>query len=126
MQCPPEFDRHHEKAGRIFRVGMIDYSGGRKRNEGIRAPTLAVALRNDFPDWEQVAYPYEAGSLAGTARFAPEAPALFAEPEWLDIFDLKNSWKAIPAIRCPQPGQVVFCRSAAQRYFGDEEAMGKP
>ena len=126
IQYHRSFDRYHEKAGRIYRVGMIDYSGGEKEMEGNTPYPLAVALRNDFPDWEQVARTHTEQEallvLPDGRKF--EAPALFAEPEWLDIFDLKTL-EGDPRHTLSQPGQVVLCRSAAQRYFGDEEAIGK-
>ncbi|MCB0566337.1 MAG: ABC transporter permease [Phaeodactylibacter sp.] len=126
IQYHRSFDRHHEKAGRIYRVGMIDYSGGEKEMGGNTPYPLAVALRNDFSDWEQVARTHtEREVLVGLPdgrKF--EGPALFAEPEWLDIFDFKTV-EGDPRYTLSQPGQVVLCRSAAQRYFGDEEAIGK-
>ena len=126
IQYHRSFDRHHEKAGRIYRVGMIDYAEGEKERGGNTPYPLAVALRNDFPDWEQVARIHTGQEILAVLpdgrKF--EGAALFAEPEWLDIFDFETL-EGDPRHALSQPGQVALTRSAAQRYFGEEEALGK-
>ncbi|MEV4885085.1 ABC transporter permease [Chitinophaga ginsengisegetis] len=115
------YDSFHKKADRTYRVNLhaLDYNP---------STSLAVvpALRNDFPELEQVSqYWYQITGLvkAGDTRYNEKGFA-FADASFLQIFDYH--WLAgDPRTALSEPNQVVLTRSIAGKYFGTKDPMGQ-
>jgi putative ABC transport system permease protein len=130
LQDELSFDRYHENADRIYRVvesrkiadgssELVAYSAG------ILAPTLVETL----PEFEAAVriLGHEAVGRRtvsyGDRRFY-EADYLFTEPQIFDVMDfelLRGS--AESALR--DPHVAVLTESAAVKYFGTENPVGK-
>jgi putative ABC transport system permease protein len=119
------YDAFHANAGRIYRV-VCDV---RTPSETIHAngPAWPVvpALRREFPE------------IAGAVRTASvsflfrkddikyqEENSLLADPDFFKVFDFPLL-KGDPGTALKEPFSVVFSATAAKKYFGDTDPMGK-
>lgn len=115
------YDRFYKKADRTYRVTLhaLDY------NPSVSV-AVAPALRNDFPELEQVAQYWYLGTglvKTGNTRYNEKGFA-FADAAFLQIFD--NTWLAgDPRTALSDPNEVVLTASIARKYFGDNDPMGQ-
>jgi len=120
------FDRFHEKADRIYRVGpqfgpSVDDRGA------YTAPPMAEAFLNDFPEvlhavrlnlWQRdyiVRY--------GDKTFI-EKGIIMADSSIFSVFTIPFLLGK-PEDALTSPGKVVVTESTARKYFGDENPVGK-
>ena len=120
------FDRFHENADRIYRIG--NQVGSAADNRGaFTPPPLASALKNDFPEV------MEATRLNLWKR---ERLVRYKEKQYIEndiihadstVFNLFTfNWIAgTPRNALVQPHQVVITEEMAEKYFGDEEPVGR-
>jgi predicted permease len=126
------FDLNHSRRDRIYRVVTLsDGNNGKNYTAGV--PTvLPEALRNEFPEAEEVTFTsYRANSLVTIPqpvgepkRFEEERGVTFAQPNYFKIFDrqivsgdLKNGLS--------QPNEAILSKKWALKYFGKEDALGE-
>lgn len=115
------YDRSFKKADRTYRVTMhgLDY------NPSVSL-LMVPALRNDFPELEQVSqYWYQDDGLVktGEARYNEKGYA-FADATFLQIFDY--TWLAgDPRTALSEPNEVVLTQTIAKKYFGNKDPMGQ-
>lgn len=94
-------------------------------------PNLAIALRSDVPEFEEVTRVHTPGEVAvsyrpdaGNPVSFTENNAFIAEQNFFKIFDFKaeegNLEEALAL-----PGNMVITQETATKYFGTEEAVGK-
>lgn len=129
VQDELSYDRYHENADRIYRISRqwMNSDGKVSLHLGHIAPPFGPLLRNDFP-----------GTVLNVVRFIrPGTPLLsygekhfqesrffFVDSTVFSIF----SWELIkgdPAKVLAGPNAVVLTESAARKYFGSEDPMGK-
>ena len=125
------FDTYHAKADRIYRLVTELHFDEVTYTPGAPLPT-AKALRNDFPQLEQVAMVRAAdGALISVPRangapkkFTEENAVAFAEPQFFKIFDF--TWlQGAPQRSLQEPYSAVLTRKYAAKYFGTENPIGK-
>ena len=115
------YDQYHRKANRTYRVTLnaIDF------NPSV-SMTITPALRNDFPELEQVSqvwYQNEGIVKIGEKRYN-EKSYCFVDEYFMNVFD--HSWLAGDARSAlSAPNTVVLTESMANKYFGKGEAMGQ-
>ncbi|MBO9731258.1 MAG: ABC transporter permease [Chitinophaga sp.] len=115
------YDQFYKKADRTYRVTLheLDY------NPSVSL-AVAPALRNDFPELEQVAqYWYQETGLVktGNTRFNEKGFA-FADAAFLQIFD--QTWLAgDPRTALSDPDEVVLTAGIATKYFGNKDPIGQ-
>ncbi|SEP40990.1 ABC transporter permease [Mucilaginibacter sp. OK283] len=115
------FDGYNSKAGRTYRVTLnaLDFNSN---------VSLAIipAMRIDFPELEQTTqlfYLPDAMIKIGENRFK-EKNIVFGDGQTPMVFDYQ--WLAgDPKTALSQPNSVVLTETAAKKYFGNSEAMGK-
>nr|WP_321415477.1 ABC transporter permease [uncultured Allomuricauda sp.] len=120
------FDTYHEKADNIYRV-VHRYDSEERENEQIwgNAP-VGAALKNDFSEIEEkVQFSGRSDVLLeyGNNVFQ-ESNCFYVEPQVFDVF----SWPLIagnPKTALEAPYSLVITESAAKKYFGDQDPMGK-
>jgi ABC-type lipoprotein release transport system permease subunit len=125
------YDNFHADVERIYRiVTTYTKSSTPGYGSGIAYP-LPDALRQDFPDLENVtivdnnfeavviSIPREDGSVD---RFK-ETSVAFVDPEYLEIF--KYEWIAGNRTALEREKTAVLTSSLAKKYFGDEPALNK-
>jgi predicted permease len=126
------FDKGYENEDRIYRiVSSWTYPGENEfYSKGVPRP-LAAAVRNDFPQAEQVAAVQQSGGIikvaATTAR--PEvkeaSSVYYIEPQFFDIIKIK--WlEGEPRKALSVPNTVTLSKKTADKYFGKwQDAVGK-
>jgi len=67
-------------------------------------------------------------SFGGEAQYTDEiilqTHGFYVEPDFLEIFDF-NMLKGNPATALINPGSVILKKSSAEKFFGDEDPIGK-
>jgi putative ABC transport system permease protein len=120
------YDRHHEKADRIYRVAM---AWGGEMNEGrpsaITTYRLAPALKNDFPDLEHVIrFSDSNGLMEYEDQAYQENRVFYADADVFEVFDI-GLLRGDAATALQEPFQVLLSESTARKYFGAGDPMGK-
>ncbi|MBE9462269.1 ABC transporter permease [Dyadobacter subterraneus] len=125
------FDKFHTNAKRIYRI--VEHS---KKADGIQhwpttAYPLAEALKREFPDIgvTQTAGPdkkiISAKDQKGDVKRFEESRVMFADADYLRLFDFKNAFEkglwiaGNAATAFQQPNAVVLTEKMAERYFGE-------
>ncbi|MCZ6821307.1 MAG: ABC transporter permease [Calditrichaeota bacterium] len=126
VQDELSFDRHHRKADQIYR--LVDNLASNGDTYAAVPPSWAEMLTDQFPE------------ITGTVRirkldlFAPliayethrfyENEVWYVDSTFFDFFDFEfvegSAKTALSA-----PGAIIFSEKVAQKYFGDEPALGK-
>ena len=123
------FDRYHQHADRVYRINQVETTGSDVQTSGVTPYPLAPALRAELgADSKAVVTRIHAQEktfvVLSPDKILSEDRVLFAEPELLDLFDVEiiagNARAALA-----QPGQVILNESAARRYFGAANPVGK-
>ena len=127
------FDRMHSKADRIYRIHEIFESDGIGERSASQPFPVAEALLNDYSTQIEHAvrfYNFQAPTLAlatiddKNKKEFNETRLFFTEPSFFDVFDfplLKGNRKTA----LHDTHTMVLTESAARKYFGDEDPVGK-
>jgi putative ABC transport system permease protein len=119
------YDAFHSKADRIYRV----VSDIKTPTETINAsgPAWAVApnIKDEFPEVESFVRVTEDNILVrkGDIKFQEEN-AMWADSAFFKIFDFKLI-KGDPNTALKDQFSIVFSETAAKKYFGKEDPIGK-
>jgi len=122
------YDRYHEDSDRIVRVSRewFNQNGETSLHLGHVAPPFGPLLEQDFEGIVEEAVRFF--QVSPLLRYQDEAFVenrfFFADPEVFDVF----SWEMIqgdPSTALTYPDGIVLTESAAQKYFGNEDPMGK-
>jgi len=120
------YDRSNENADRIARVVLRGTVQGEAINEAIAPPAVAKAFSEEIPEVE-----------AGTRLRATEIPLIsvgnqhfresefaYVDPNFFSVFTTQfikgNSETALQ-----QPNSMLITSSEAEKYFGDDDPIGK-
>ena len=120
------YDTFHEKADRIYRVGTEapgSYRFGTNRYVDTSAPMVA-ALMDEVPEVEY-ATQIEINGVAlrrGNDLFPEEG--IYATRHFFDVFSFELL-QGDPRTALVEPGSIILTASLAQKYFGEEDPMGK-
>jgi putative ABC transport system permease protein len=125
------YDRYHSKADRIYRVtrNFISPDGTVNLHLGHVAPPFGPLLKNDFSDFDEVTRTLQNRVLVswqenGYQKKSFNERCFFSEPGILKVFDIDvtrgNGEKTLS-----EPFQLMLSEKTAERYFGEEEAVGK-
>lgn len=126
------YDRYHANADRIYRVtrDFLSPDGSVNLHLGHVAPPFGPLLKNDFPDFEQVARTLNARFTVRYEENGEEKKAsyedngFYAEPEIMKIFTIELT-EGNPEKVLQDPFTVMVSEKTARKYFGDESAIGK-
>src|SRR6056297_952486 len=128
VQYEMSFDAYHDKSDRIVRVSRewFNQNGETSLHLGHAAPPFAPLLEEDFE-----------GTVQEAVRFFQVSPLMrydeksfvenrffFADSEVFEVF----SWKMLkgdPSTALTFPDGIVLTESTAEKYFGEEDPMGK-
>jgi len=121
------FDTWHKKADRIYRINSVWTSNGKESYSFSTPIPVSLALRKEVPGLETVAAVHPTWNaiveISPEKRFS-ENRVLFAEPEFLDVFDMEivkgNGRDALN-----KPGHALLSESQVLKYFGNEDPIGR-
>lgn len=120
------FDRFHKKADQIVRVAFHGHLRGEKMNEANVMPPTAQALKINFPEVLQATRLKDYGRpriTYGDKLFRNDNFA-YVDSNFFQVFTiplLKGNEKTALI----EPNSIVVSAAFAQKYFGEEDPMGK-
>ena len=126
VQSELGYDRYNATADRIVRVVLKGLVQGQKLNEANVMPPTAAALKADYPEVQEATRLRDYGRpriSVGDKLFKEDAFA-FVDSNFFQVF-------SIPLLRgdsrtaLVQPNSILISREMAQRYFGNEDPIGK-
>ncbi len=128
VQHELSYDRYHEKADRIYRVIVRDAKSSGPAYVGSPAP-LAKALSDKYPEIEKTVRFDDFGFKEKTMlryreKSFNEDKFFLADPEIFDVFTFKFI-QGDPETALDGPDRIVLTENIAEKYFGDEDPMGK-
>lgn len=120
------FDTFFAKSDRIYTVyvEVKPESGfGLKSTDGVYT-ALQPVLPIDIPDIERSARLMGREQLVKSGELKFYESMLFADPDFLDIFDLEFIYGAASSA-LQDPNSVILSESIASKYFGDTNPLGE-
>ncbi len=121
------FDSFHPNSDDIYRVSVdIMQDGNFQVADAQCYPGAGLMAKEEFPEIDDYAMARYVGRMLfkNGDRAYNEDRVYFANPGWLTVFD----WQMIDGDRetaLNEPNMVLFSESAAKKYFGDEDPIGK-
>ncbi|HEY4107836.1 ABC transporter permease [Puia sp.] len=120
------YDRYNVKADRIVRVIFGGHMNGHEIKEANVMPPVAATMKKDFPEVLEATRLQSVGIHRisyGTRSFREDALA-FVDSNFFRVFTLPLI-KGDPNTALVQPYTIVITRAVAQKYFGNENPIGK-
>jgi len=121
-----QYDRYHKNTDRIFRVygkGLINTS---EINMALSPAPMAQTLVDECPEVESAVRLYNPGNvlIRHGDRYFTENRFLFADASIFEVFTFPTI-RGNPETALMRPNSLVLTKSTAQKYFGDEDPMGR-
>jgi putative ABC transport system permease protein len=118
------YDKHWQDADRVYRVTR-DFFGNQLRLATVAAP-IGALLDQDFPEIETMTRILNPGqlTLSYDGENVREDKIAVADPNVFEIFNVEFI-EGDPQTALADPSGLVMTRRAAERYFGNEEPLGK-
>jgi putative ABC transport system permease protein len=119
------YDNFHSKGDRIYRIVTDINNPSEVLHFSVAAPAMPVAAKRDFPEIEKQVR-FDPGNILvrrGDLQIQ-ETSMAFTDSTFFGVFDFPLL-KGDPARALREPWNVVLSESAAKKYFGTEDPMGK-
>ncbi|UXP31844.1 ABC transporter permease [Reichenbachiella agarivorans] len=120
------YDKFHSDYKNIYRIQVKGQMMDQSMDMAVSASPMAKALINDYPDVAQVTRIKESGAWFigyGDKKFNEDG-VLFADSSFFDVFSFELL-AGDPKTALINPRSMILTQSYAQKYFGDENPMGK-
>ena len=131
VQDELKYDRFFKHADRIFQVNMIGSDNGVDFSTGNTGASIGPAMVSDYPEIETYVRIYRPGDRMvryelGNKKenFFTESRVLAVDSTFLRVFDFPVK-EGDPNTCLDKPNSLVITEETAQKYFGNENAMGK-
>jgi putative ABC transport system permease protein len=118
------FDRHHEKADRIYRVALNRVYPTNEVHWASIGPGVGTGLKESLPEIESAVRMFKltiAPFQMGDQQFIEER-VVATEPSVFDVF-------SIPVLSgnasLSDPNSIVLTQSMAKKYFGEKDPVGQ-
>ncbi len=120
------FDKFHKNGENIYRVVRVGNNDGEVRNIPWLSPLYAGALANDYPDAiEKVVRVQPDNDLVTYKEISfNEKKIYLVDSNFFDFFSF-HLIKGNPATALKDPLSIVMTVTAAKKYFGNDDPMGK-
>ncbi len=121
------YDRYNANADRIYRVTrtFLSSEGTASLRLAQAAPPFGPLLKQDFPEAEQVVRTLDNGGLVRYGEHSfNEEDMYFAEANLFKVFSF-DLISGNPDQALVNPFSILFSRSMAEKYFGNENPVGK-
>ena len=120
------FDSYNKKADRIYRINEEIKFGGNENSYAVSPAPVAAALKNDFPEIEQVARFRNQGgnSVKKGNQNIREDMMIYADRSILDIFTLPMIY-GNPATALTEPHTIIITERIAKKYFDRTNVVGQ-
>jgi len=121
------YDRFHENGKNIFRVALHRIYPDTEVDYPIIPHSVGPAMQNEFPEIEACTRLFlgqgEVPFTYGKQTFN-ESGMMLADSNFFKLFSIKLL-QGDPENILRDPNEMILTRSTAEKYFGEEEAIGK-
>ena len=119
------YDDFQKNGDRMARVIMEYSEGGSVMKGNFTSTKVAPAFKRNFPEVEQAVRMYKGTRVIQYQdKLFDEKSFMYADSTFFDMFSFKLL-KGNPQYALSGPNVVVFTRSAAKKYFGNDDPIGK-
>jgi len=120
------YDNFHKNGKNIYRVMRVGNDNGERREIPYLSPPYGPALLNDYPDaiQQSVRVMKDNNLISYNNISFNEKNIYLTDDNFFRFFDFKLS-KGDPATVLKDPNSVVLTASAAKKYFGNDDPIGK-
>ena len=120
------YDQFHEKSDRIFRLGMSGgMFGGRDNTIVVRlSDQIGPLMRENIPQFAHVVRIHEGPGTVSLGNNTFEVKSLFTDEDFFQLFTFPFI-HGDPKTVLANPNSIVLTQSAAQKYFGQNDAVGR-
>lgn len=119
------FDNFYKDKDEIYRITAISNHASGVDTDGATTYPLGYSLRNDFPDYLiSTLYMMSELDVVIDKDVYKEKNILFVDSVFFNIFS--SDWIiGSPEILKSNPGNIILTKSISQKYFGNENPLGK-
>ncbi|TDS15954.1 ABC transporter permease [Sphingobacterium paludis] len=121
------YDQHHKKSDRIYRINSDLTIGGTDLHLATSSDPMGATLKAEYPEVEAFVRFYNSSGgrlLKRGDQFIHEAKIAYADSTLFDVFTIPLV-AGETAHGLNKPNTVVISESAAKRYFGTADVIGK-
>ena len=120
------YDRYHEKADKIYRVGIRGFVNNSLFHGVVTCSPMAQTLVDEFPEVTAATRLRNFGFpvFRYEDKVFSEEKVFWVDQAFFDVFTVPFI-KGNPKTALAQPNTIVLTRSMALKYFGDEDPIGK-
>lgn len=125
------YDQHHQQKEDIYRISQVNTYEGNETHSASTPFPLKDAILNDLGGYVKESarlFDMEASNISIGNRdvdvFFREENFFFSDPSIFNIFDIPLV-RGDPATVLSEPNSVVITPQIAERYFGEEDPIGK-
>jgi putative ABC transport system permease protein len=126
VQNELSYDRFNEKADRIVRIVFKANINGGKIYEANVMPPTAQTLKNDYPEVQDATRLRNFGKARVMLdnKLINDATLAYADSNFFNVFSIPFL-KGNPKTALNQPNLLVLSKKTAERFFGNEDPLGK-
>ena len=120
------YDKFHEKADRIYLVGLDAKLGTQEFKGASSPPPMAYAIMEGFTGIENATRLYKTPDrvIKYENRIFTEEDFYYTDSTFFDIFSF-TMLQGDPESALDEPYSVVITREMKEKYFGDKDALGE-
>lgn len=126
LQNELSYDQYHEKADRIYRLGIKITMGDQSESYAESSWSIGKRLKDEYPEIENYVRiePFNDVLFKYKDKLFYEDEMALADPSIFEIFSFKFI-HGDPATCLKEPGNLVLTATLARKYFGDQNPIGK-
>ena len=121
------YDTMHPNADRIYRVGLSTKFSDQEARTTLTSPPLAFTAVEEFPEVEnatRIFHLFEVQTIRYNETAIVQGKVYFADSTFFDVFNFQLL-EGDPATALTEPNTLVITEEMAQKYFGNDSALGK-
>jgi putative ABC transport system permease protein len=126
------FDRYYDQAGNIYRIDLDSRWGGQEVRMAQIGDPIGPKLKNDYPQVEEYTRVFYSRNDPGMANklvrkgdgYITEDNTAYVDSTFFNVFKFP-ALEGDPRTALNEPHTVVITASAAAKYFGTTDAVGK-
>jgi putative ABC transport system permease protein len=120
------YDEYHVNKNRIYRVAQNYVTSGKPKKFAITSPALGPALLKEFPQIESFVRikPTPSVLISYETNKYYEDNIAFADTNIFKVFTYEFL-EGNPQTCLQDPGNIVISKSMSEKYFGDQDPIGK-
>jgi putative ABC transport system permease protein len=126
LQNELSYDQYHEKADRIYRLGIKITMGDQSESYAQSSWSIGKRLKDEYPEIQDFVRiePFSDVLFKYKDKVFYEDEIALADPSIFEIFSFKFI-HGDPTTCLKEPGNLVLTATLARKYFGDQNPIGK-